>query len=123
MYRFWRVYCETQQSQDVHRAGAGPNLVQAVGYRPGGELLRGPGRLERIVAVGEPGRQHRGVRATRPVGRTAVVALARELDQPVAVEEGVDGLLAMPAGDHHDPRAECVDLARELLGERRTRRP
>ena len=44
------------------------------------------------------------------------IALARNLDEPLAVEEDVDGLLAVAAGDHDRPRAERVDGARELLG-------
>jgi hypothetical protein len=46
------------------------------------------------------------------------MALARDLHEPLAVEEEVDGLLAMPAGQDDRARSERVDRPHELLGAR-----
>ena len=102
------------RAEDVDRPGARAELAQAVadGVRGRG-AARAPPR-----AGGRPSASWAasvdGVRAARAVRGAVGVALARELDEPLAVEEQVGRLVAVPAGDDDDPRAERVDRAREL---------
>ena len=71
-------------------------------------------RLERLEPAGQVGRERRRVRAPGPVRRAVGVALARDLLEPVAVEEDVGGLFAVATRDHHRGRAQGVDRAGEL---------
>ena len=80
-----------------------------------GEFLRLARGFERFCAVREICGERRGVRAARAVRRPALVALARDLLEPVAVEENVRRLLfSVAAGDDDCLRAEGVDCACEL---------
>src|SRR5207253_1615625 len=84
---------EASKAQDIHRTGAGPEPGQAVLDRLRRELLSRAGCLERVVPPCQPGRQHRGVRASRPMRGAARVALAGDLYELIAVEEQVDRAL------------------------------
>ena len=55
----------------------------------------------------QPRRQRRGVRAARSVRGAVGVARPGELDHALAVEDDVDRLLAVPAGDHDRARARA----------------
>src|SRR6185437_3498568 len=102
-------------SQDVDRAGPGADLAQAVGYGLGGEALRRTRRLQWVIAPSQTRGQDRGVRASRTVRGPARVARAGQLDQPLAVEEHIDSLLAVATGDHDRGRAKGVDVSGQLL--------
>ena len=97
------------QADGVDRTGALADAAQTVPNGLGGDQLGLLGGLERIVASGEVGGQGRGVGAAGAVGGSLGVALAGELDELLAVEEDVDGLLAVAAGDDDDLGAERVD--------------
>src|SRR5918992_5626975 len=75
------------QAERVHGAGAASEPPEAVPDRLGGDPLRLPGRLERLAAKGQLRGQCRGVGAAGAVRGAAGVALARDLDEPLAVEE------------------------------------
>ena len=64
----------------------------------------------------EMGGERARVGATRSVGRTVGVARAAELLERVAVEEDVDDLVAVAAGDDDGLGTEAVEGAREVLG-------
>src|SRR5205085_3345047 len=94
--------------EHVDRPGPRPDLAQTGADGPRRHRPGHPGGLERIVPPGQARREHGGVRASGSVGRAGGMTLARELDQTLAVEVDVDGLLAMAAGEDHDPRPEPV---------------
>src|SRR5918995_4672638 len=102
-------------TERVDRAGAGAELAQPVANGLGGDALGlARGGLE-VVAPREAGGEGRGVGAARAVGGAVGMARAGELVGALAIEDDVDGLLAMAAGDHHRARAERVHRARESL--------
>ena len=94
-----------------------PMLAQPVAHRPRRDRLRAARAASSgVEAEREVRREHRGVRAAGAVRGAVGVALAGDLDEPLAVEEDVDRLLAVPAGDDDAARAERVHRARELVG-------
>src|SRR5512133_1285159 len=99
----------------VHRARAGAELAQPVADRLGGDALGlARGGLE-VVAPREARGERRRVRAARAVGRAVGIARAGELVRARAVEDHVDGLLAMAPGHHDRARPERLHGARERL--------
>src|SRR5213593_1322324 len=62
------------------------------------------------------------VRAARTVRGAHVVPLYRDLDVAVAVEEMVDGLVAVPARDDHRRSSELMDPLRKLTARARKAR-
>src|SRR5512132_1608850 len=87
------------EAEHVDRARARPDVAQAVPHRLRGDPLRRLGGTERVEAARELRSQGRRMRAARSMGGAAGMALAGQLDQPLTVEEDVDGLLAVAAGD------------------------
>jgi hypothetical protein len=53
--------------------------------------------------------------ASGAVCRPIRVALARDFDESLAVEEEIDSLLAVASGEDDDPRPELVNAAYELI--------
>ena len=100
--------------EDVHRPLAGADLDEPVADR----LRRDVRGLPRGLLEGQALREQRGergrVRAAGAVRCRDVVALDGDLDVPLAVEEMVDRIVAVPAGDDHRGRAELVDPLGEL---------
>ena len=96
-----------RQPEDVDGPGAGPDRAQAVADGLRGDALGlARGGLE-VVAERQPRGQRRGVRAARAVRGAVGVARPGELDHALAVEDDVDRLLAVPAGDHDGARARA----------------
>ena len=85
------------EAEDIDRPGALADAPQAVADGLRGDSLRDPGGLERVEAEGELSGQGRRVSAARSVRCAVVVALARQLDDPLAVEEEIRGLVAVAA--------------------------
>ena len=102
-----------------------PIVAQAVAHRLGGDPLRlagrpraGRGPSARCAASADECVQ------PEPCAAPSGMALARDLDQPLAVEEDVGRLLAVAAGDDHDRRARARgSRARARRRLRRPRRP
>ena len=111
------------QPEDVDRAGA---LADAPAGRRGPPRRRSPWRPGRPRAGRGPSARCAASAdecvQPEPCAAPLVVALARDLDEPLAVEEEVGGLLAVAAGEDDGARAERVDGADELLGRPRPRR-
>ena len=102
---------------DVNRPRAPADVAQALSDRARGDFLRLSCSVERVVPVRQVRGERGRVRAAGAVRGAALVALARDLLEPVAVEEDVGRLLvAVTAGDDHGLRAERVDRPRELSG-------
>src|SRR3954469_10636408 len=88
------------QAEDVGRAGAGPDRAEAVADGLRGDAFGLPSRGFEVVAERQPRGQRRGVRAARSVRRAVGVARPGQLHDALAVEDDVDRLLAVAAGDH-----------------------
>ena len=114
MPRFYDL--DPRNPDHIDRSGARSEPAEAIAHRLCGHLLRDRRRLERIVAPREPRGEHRRVSAPGSVRGTGGVALARELDEALPVEEHVDRLLAVTAGDDDRLGAKRVDGARERFG-------
>src|ERR1700710_3139207 len=91
------------------------DLVQAVADRFRGDLPRPPSRLQRLEPTSEKRRQRRRVSATGTVRGAVGMALAGNLDQPLAIEEEVDQILAVAAGDDDGLRSQLEHAAGEIL--------
>src|SRR3954469_470524 len=91
--------------QRVDGAGAAPDLTQPVAHRLACDALRRARRRERREAEGEVCRERRGVGAAGAMRRAVGVALPRDLDQLLTVEEEIERLVAMAPGDHDAPGA------------------
>ena len=101
-----------RQAEHVHRAGAVAEAAQPVADRLGRYPLGPSRRLERLEAERQVRGQRRRVRAARPVRGAVGMALAGDLDEPVAVEEEVRRRLPVAAGDHDHRPARARGLAR-----------
>ena len=99
-----------READGVDRAGALADVAQAVANSLGGDQLGVFGRLQRVEAEREPGRERGRMCAARSVCSPVWVALARNLDQSIAVEEDVGCLRAVAARDDDGLRAERGSL-------------
>ena len=100
--------------EDVDRTFSGPELEEAVADGVGGSHRRDTGGRDELLAAGKQRCERRRVRAAGPVGRANVMEEHWDLDVLLAVEEVVDGVLPVPAGDEHHRRTELV----QALGQR-----
>src|SRR5205823_2614223 len=107
-----RSSCSHPQNVDRTLTGAELDepLCDGASSRAGGAA---GGVLERLAA-GEQRRQRGRVRAARAVRGGDRVTLDRDLDVRRAVEEVVDSVLAVTAGDDDRGRAELVQPLGEL---------
>ena len=88
--------------------------ARPLGGRGGGE----DGRLLERVAAGQAHREDSRVRAAGAVGRPGVMPVYRDLDVLAAVEEVVDGLVAVTTRDDHGRSAERMNPLSQLAGTR-----
>ena len=110
-----------RRAEHVDRARARADPAQPAAHRRRGHRLgaRGPPRAARGRAPAAPPAPRSA--CSRAVRGAVGVALARDLHEPLAVEEDVAAGLAVAAGDHHRAGPERVDRARELARRRRPR--
>ena len=94
------------EAEGIDRTRAGADATQASAHRLGGHDPGLARSLQRLVAVRQERRQRRGMSAARAVRGAIRMPLAGNLDQPFAIEEEVDQVLAMAAGDDDRLRSQ-----------------